>query len=438
MKEGMTREQSAILRGIAILMMIYHHVFATPEIYELEYFSVLQFGGVNVERYVAWFFKIALGIYLFVSGYGMYYVLKKRPVKDPAEESFAGYLFGCYRQSVAKLGRLYAQYWYALVVSMALVFLFDPDAPVFSLKEFLLNMLGVSNSYNATWWYILQYVKMLLLLPLVAALFHRFSNPQQERKKWIFYALTAVAALMCLLAGRFWLPELMDLIIRAAHGLRISFTLIFIVGYLMARFGVYQRISRLKIFEAGKPGRKVFERGAAGAGVSGGRTVSERKVSGAGASGGKTVSEREAFGAGVSGGRKVSEREASGAGVSGGKMLFAGVAALAVSVVVRVLLSDDPAYAKMDFLIVPVFIFGVLTVLERLPRLSSVLHMFGGLSTYMWLVHIFFWRGVFRPLVIFTGVSTGIFLTLVALSAGAAALLKAGEKLATRIRLKFE
>ena len=49
MKEGMTREQSAILRGIAILMMIYHHVFATPEIYELEYFSVLQFGGVNVE-----------------------------------------------------------------------------------------------------------------------------------------------------------------------------------------------------------------------------------------------------------------------------------------------------------------------------------------------------------------------------------------------------
>ena len=364
MKEGMTREQSAVLRGIAILMMIYHHVFATPEIYELEYFSVLRFGGVNVERYVAWFFKIALGIYLFVSGYGMYYVLKKRTVKDPAEESFAGYLVGCYRQSIAKLGRLYAQYWYALVVSMAVIFLFDPDAPVFSLKEFLLNMLGVSNSYNATWWYILQYVKMLLLLPLVAALFHRFTDRAQEKKKWIFYAVIAVAALLCLAVGFFLSPALLELMVKAAHGLRISFTLVFVVGYLMARFGVYQRIAA------------AFQK----------------------------------------------------------KTLLAGVIALAASVIVRVLLSDDPAYAKMDFLIVPVFIFGVLTVLERLPRLSSVLRFFGGLSTYMWLVHIFFWKEAFRPLVMLTGVSTGIFLTLVALSAGAAALLKAGENLVVRRR----
>ncbi len=386
MKEGITREQSAVLRGIAILMMIYHHVFATPEIYGLEYFSVLRFGGINVERYLAWFFKIALGIYLFVSGYGMYYVLKKRPVKDPAKESFAGYLFGCYRQSLAKLGRLYAQYWYALTVSMALVFLFDPDAPVFSLKEFLLNMLGVSNSYNATWWYILQYVKMLLLLPLAAALFHRFSDPAQEKKKRIFYAAAAFAVLLCLAAGHFCRPELMELMVRAAHGLRISFTLVFIVGYLAARFGVYQRIAGLRIFEEGAPGK----------GVSGKETAGGRKP--------------------------------------GGRMLLAGVLALVLSVIVRVLLSDDPAYAKMDFLIVPVFIFGVLTVLERLPGLSAVLRFFGGLSTYMWLVHIFFWKEVFRPLVTLTGVSTGIFLTLTALSAGAAALLKAGENLVMRRR----
>lgn len=371
MKEGLSREQSAVLRGIAILMMIYHHVFATPEIYGLEYFSVLQFGGINLERYVAWFFKIALGLYLFVSGYGMFYVFKKRPVKDPAKESFAGYLLGCYRQSIAKLGRLYAQYWYALVVSMALVFLFDPDAPVFSLKEFLLNMLGVSNSYNATWWYILQYVKMLLLLPMVAALFYKFTDRAQEKKKWMFYAVVAAAALLCLAGAYFWNPALMELIVKAAHGLRISFTLVFIVGYLAARFSVYQRIAGMKIF---------------GEGVSG-QAVSERK------------------------------------------MLLAGVAALTFSVIVRVLLSDDPAYAKMDFLIVPVFIFGVLTVLKRLPRLSAVLRFFGGLSTYMWLIHIFFWKDAFRPLVMFTGVSTGIFLTLVALSAGSAALLKAGENL---------
>lgn len=396
MKEGITREQSSVLRGIAILMMIYHHIFATPEIYGFEYFSVLSFGGINVERYVAWFFKIALGLYLFVSGYGMYYVLKKHSVKNPAEESFAGYLLGCYKQSLAKLGRLYAQYWYALAVSMAIIFLFDPHAPAFSLKEFLLNMLGVSSSYNATWWYILQYVKMLLLLPLVAALFHKFADPFQEKIKRIFYAAAVALAALCLAAGLFVSPAFMELLVRAAHGLRISFTLVFIVGYLTARFGVYQRIAGMRVFRTG-----MSRKGAAKEGTSG------KQAPGTGTPG-ETVSE--------------------------GKLLLAGVAALAASVIVRVLLSDDPAYAKLDFLIVPVFIFGVLTVLERLPRLSAVLRFFGGLSTYMWLVHIFFWKDAFRPLVMLTGVSTGIFLTLVALSAAAAAVLKAGENLAARWR----
>ena len=119
------------------------------------------------------------------------------------------------------------------------------------------------------------------------------------------------------------------------------------------------------------------------------------------------------------------------------KVLLAGVIALTASVIVRVLLSDDPAYAKLDFLLVPVFIFGFLTLLDRLPRLSAVLRFFGGLSTYMWLIHIFFWKDAFRPLVMLTGVSTGIFLTLAALSAGAAALLKAGENLAVRRRRAY-
>lgn len=353
MKEGITREQSVILRGIAILMMIYHHLFATPEPYLQDYFSVLRFGGMNVEHYLAWFCKIALGIYLFLSGYGMCYVLRKRVEDGPAGESFAGYLLGCYRQVLDKVGRLYIQYWYALIVAMSVIFLIDPKAPAFSLKEFLLNMSGLSYSYNGTWWYVLYYAKIMLILPFVAAFFHRFSKPEQEKKKRIFYAAALLAVLLCLFSGLLWFPRLFELMLWAAHDLRISFFLVFLVGYMMARFSVYQKLS-------------------------------------------------------------------------GEKMLIKGVIALVVSVAVRVLLSDDPAYAKTDFLIVPVFVFGTLVLLERLPRLSAVLRFFGGLSTYMWFVHTFFWNIALQPFVLLTGVSTGIFLTIVALSAGTAALLKAG------------
>lgn len=361
MKEGITREQSATLRGLAILMMIYHHLFATPEPYLQDYFSVLRFGGINVEHYLAWFCKIALGIYLFLSGYGMCYVFRKRVEGSPAGESFAGFLLGCYRQVLAKVGRLYVQYWYALIVAMSVIFLFDPEEPAFSLKEFLLNMSGLSYSYNGTWWYVLYYAKIMLILPFAAAFFHRFSEPGQEKKKRIFYAAVLLAVLLCLFSGLLWFPGLLKLMLWAGHDLRISFFLVFIVGYLMARFSVYQKMCREK-------------------------------------------------------------------------MLLKGVIALVVSVAVRVLLSNEPAYAKTDFLIVPVFAFGALVLLERLPRLSAVLRFFGGLSTYMWFVHTFFWNVALRPFVLFTGVSTGIFLTIVAMAAGAAMLLKAGAALPGRIR----
>ena len=39
MKNGITKEQSKMIQGLAILMMLYHHLFATPEIFGIEYFS---------------------------------------------------------------------------------------------------------------------------------------------------------------------------------------------------------------------------------------------------------------------------------------------------------------------------------------------------------------------------------------------------------------
>ena len=39
MKNGITKEQSKMIQGLAILMMLYHHLFSTPEIFGIEYFS---------------------------------------------------------------------------------------------------------------------------------------------------------------------------------------------------------------------------------------------------------------------------------------------------------------------------------------------------------------------------------------------------------------
>jgi len=355
MKKGITGEQSALLKGLGILMMIYHHIFSTPELYGLEYYSVLRFGDINVELHLAWFCKICVGIFAFVSGYGMYYVLDKRCGGSARGETLTGYLMSGYREVLRRLGRFYIEYWYVLIIVMGLIFLFDPDAPAFDFGELLLNMLGISCSYNGSWWYVLQYVKMMLLLPLTAAFFHGFPNQAQEKRKWVFYISAAVIALLCLLVGAFWSPGLWNLMLQAGHGLRISFTLTFLSGYVCARFSVYQKLCKNK---------------------------------------------------------------------SRAALRMMGAAALIMSVTARILPARDASYAKLDFLIVPVFVFGVLTLTEEVPRLAAALRWFGGLSAYMWLVHIFFLREVFRPVILFTGVSTGIYLTLTVLAVAAAALLK--------------
>lgn len=60
MKEGITKQQTKMLYGIAILFMLYHHLFCIPERLNCEYYSVLA----NYERPVAWFCKICVVRYV--------------------------------------------------------------------------------------------------------------------------------------------------------------------------------------------------------------------------------------------------------------------------------------------------------------------------------------------------------------------------------------
>ena len=64
----MTKRQSAVLQGVAIWMMLYHHLYSEAAEYE----SLFPFLQADAVRRIAWFCKICVGIFAFVSGYGMY------------------------------------------------------------------------------------------------------------------------------------------------------------------------------------------------------------------------------------------------------------------------------------------------------------------------------------------------------------------------------
>ena len=233
MENGITKKQSAILQGVAILMMVYHHLYS----FTVEYKSLLPFMQVDTVQRIAWFCKLCVGIFAFVSGYGMYYVMAGQ-----SREQFWRRLLAEYRCVLIRILKLYGKLWLVLAIYMAL------HLGVFKLPfiaaEFWGNLTALNPTYNGAWWYVEQYVKMLLVLPLMDLFFTCFERPAERKRKWVFFLVLALLGIGAALVGYLWWPALWNLLWAVKSALRISFLLIFVVGYLAARFALYQHADK--------------------------------------------------------------------------------------------------------------------------------------------------------------------------------------------------
>ena len=212
-----------------------------------------------------------------------------------------------------------------------------------------------------------QYAKTLLVLPLLDLFLTHPPQPQERRKKWIFFLVLALAGAGAALVGRLWWPTLWELMLAVVKSMRISFLLIAVVGYLTARYALYQRVDR-RLRRLG-----------------------------------------------------------------GWVPVCVSVVLLALVVVLRVNLATDAAYAKIDFLLTPLLIYGLLTLLAHAGPLCAFLAWWGRQSTYIWLTHGFvfgFLYLVIRPLV---RLDIWIYLVVLLVSGAVAVALNAVEKLPGRL-----
>lgn len=346
MKDGITRRQSSVIQGAAILLMLWHHFFSDLELYG----DRLSFWNSEAVWRGAWFGKICVGLFAFVSGYGMFYVLNRRE-----ENRFFPRLLQDYKAVFRQLFSLYRKYW--------LVFFLLPGIELlvgvreFEVKEFAGNLFAVSSTYQPTWWYMGQYVKMLLLLPLLELFFFAFPNREEKKKRMFFFGALLAAAVLLTAIGLILYRPLWELLLWMAKNLRISFFLPFCVGFLTARFRIYQWLAK-----------KQEKMGRAGT-------------------------------------------------------IVTAVLVLVLTVGVRVRLSTYAAYAELDFLLVPMFVYGLLTLLAPAPPLERLLAWFGRQSAYMWLLHGFFYAHIWMWLTEYIHSGWLFYMILLALSAVAAYLL---------------
>lgn len=156
------KEESQMLGGIAILLMIWHHLFCFPSWYSegVGWTPVLGYFGAGLTRIPAVFGNICVQMFALISGYALFINTKS---------------YGSWKSRGAKLMRFLGAYWLIYFIFLIIALLNDDGLPSF--REFVFNLFGRHTGPKREWvnvpfaWYVTFYIEFVLLTPLLLYLF---------------------------------------------------------------------------------------------------------------------------------------------------------------------------------------------------------------------------------------------------------------------------
>ena len=168
-----SKDDTLAVKGIAILIMMQHHCFRTASLfadYEVSFYPFSQSLIVSISN----FFKICVGMYVFLSAYGLTISLKKYDSDyNLNSRQYTNYLN-------TRLVKLMWGYWFVFILSQILTIFIAPDHTMRYFENgmfrgafnVLVDFLGLSNlfgtlSLNNTWWYMTLAVFIVLVVPFM-------------------------------------------------------------------------------------------------------------------------------------------------------------------------------------------------------------------------------------------------------------------------------
>ncbi|MEJ2900621.1 acyltransferase [Acinetobacter sp. NS-4] len=158
-----TIKQSNHLKSIAILMMLFLHLFNTLD-YEGLFTPLIYIGEKPLVFYLSLFSDACVPIFAFVSGFGLYYKYKQNREKYNL------------RSNVKRIYSLYKIYWIILFIFVLGLGLFmQVDGYPGDLSKFLLAFSGLTaSSYNGAAWFFTIYVLFVIFSKPIFQILDRF------------------------------------------------------------------------------------------------------------------------------------------------------------------------------------------------------------------------------------------------------------------------
>ena len=149
----MSKSDTRQLKGLAILMMLWLHLFSDEETVRQCSYWLTYINGMPLAYSLTRLASCCVPIYIFLGGYGLAATYQT----SPAHRLYGG------RRALA----LMANFWLIFLLFVPLGCMVNPSRYPGDALTFMLNITAVGYNYNGAWWFLLPYV----LLTLTASFF---------------------------------------------------------------------------------------------------------------------------------------------------------------------------------------------------------------------------------------------------------------------------
>jgi len=179
-KTEFSKNNTLALKGIAIIMMVFHHCFRATELFEGYNVSFFPFSK-NFVVELSSTFKICVSIFAFLTGYGLILSLKK------LSEKYEWNHKQIFKWISERLIKTLSGYWIIVILSLIICQLIDgktaevlfKNGIIYGSVKVILNLFGLSKltsttMFCSTWWYMSIAILFIVSIPIFAKLFKKY------------------------------------------------------------------------------------------------------------------------------------------------------------------------------------------------------------------------------------------------------------------------
>ena len=214
-----SKNKSLKLKFIAALFIILTHIFPKVGTYKnLRYIPLFYIGKYPIEQHIGSFSGICVGIFVFLSGYGLY-VSSKENIN--------------YKYIIRRIIKLYINYWIITLIFFSIGKFMGVYK--FELKEFVLNLLALNTTYNHPAWFLRLYVMLMLIYPKIVKKIDSYNKFTIIKLSFVMNIVGMVITKLYYMCGT-------NIIIVDLLAITLGGQFLFTLGIVVAKYSIFNKL----------------------------------------------------------------------------------------------------------------------------------------------------------------------------------------------------